>query len=82
MNFYARHNEAGPLTAAIHITLNRRGLHCYDLIIGGAEVTVQFPLHVFLNLEHRENGSDDAEVIMKFNPTALKFRTCKSVTDW
>ena len=37
---------------------------------------------MFLNPEHRENGGDDAEVVMRFKPTALKFRTNKSMTDW
>ena len=79
---YSRHGETGPLTAALHMTLNKRGLHQYDLIIGGEEVTAQFPLHMFLNLEHRENGSDDAKVVMRFKPMALNFRPNKSMTDW
>ena len=79
---YCRHNKTGPLTAAIHMTLNKRGLHQYDLIIGGEEVTAQFPLHKFLNLEHRENGSDQAKVVIMFKPTALSFRPNKSMTDW
>ena len=81
-NLYSRYNEGGPLTAVVHMTLNRRGLNKYDLILGGAEVTAQFPLHKFLNLEHRENGSDDPEVVMNFKSTALTFRSNKSMTDW
>ena len=64
------------------MTLNRRGLHQYDLIIGGEETTAQFPLHKFLNLEHRENSSDQAEVVIMFKPMALSFRPNKSMTDW
>ena len=64
------------------MTLNRRGLNKYDLILGGVEVTAQFPLHKFLNLEHRKNGSDDAEVVMKFKLTALTLKPNKSVTAW
>ena len=66
----------------VHMTLNRRGLNNYDIILGGTEVNTKFPLHKFLNLEHRKNSSDDAEVIMKFKPTALKFKSNKSVTPW
>ena len=79
---YSRQGETGPLTTALHMTLNKKGLHQYDLIIGGEEVTAQFPLHKFLNLEHRENGSDQAEVIITLKPMALSFRPNKSITDW
>ena len=36
------------------MTLNRRGLNNYDIILGGVEVTAKFPLHKFLNLEDRK----------------------------
>ena len=62
------------------MTLSHRGLNNYDIILGGAEVTAKFPLHKFLNLEHRKNSSDDAEVIMKFKPMALTFKSNKSTT--
>ena len=64
------------------MTLNKRGLNQYDLIIGGEETTAQFPLHKFLNLEHRENGSDQAEVIITFKPMDISFRPNKSMTSW
>ena len=81
-DFTIRYNDSGPLTAATHFTIGRDGIRTYHMIIGGAEITVQFPLASLFSLEERTNGPDSAEVSIKLNPAAVIFLPNQSVTDW
>ena len=81
-DFTIRYNDSGPLTAATHFTIGHDGIRTYHMIIGGAEITVQFPLASLFSLEERTNGPDSAEVSIKLNPAAVIFLPNQSVTDW
>ena len=45
-------------------------------------IHAKFPIKKFLNLENRENGSDNAVVSVSFNPSAISFPSNKTVTSW
>ena len=64
------------------MTLIRAGLKSYDIIMEGAKFTARFQLNMFLNLEERTNGNDEAEVILKIKPAAVNFITNKSISAW
>ena len=51
-------------------------------MVGGGEIIAKFPVKNFLNLEDRENGSDNSEVSVSIKPTAIDFPPNKSVTQW
>ena len=61
-------------------------LHCgvgaFNLIIGGADIKVKFPLKNLLQLEDRESGDDMAEVKLEMKPSAINFPPNKCVTNW
>ena len=77
-----RYNEAGPLRCAIHLELEKGGMVAFNLVVGGGEINAKFPVKNFLNLEDRENGSDNSEVSVSIKPTAIDFPPNKSVTHW
>ena len=54
----------------------------FNLVVGGGEMNAKFPVMNFLNLEDRENGSDNSEVSVTIRPTAIDFPPNKSVTNW
>ena len=77
-----RYTESGPLRAAVHMELERGGVTTFNIIVGGQVILAKFPIKRFLNMEDRDNGSDEALVTLKIDPSAIAFPPGKTVTDW
>lgn len=70
------------MTAGLHVELNRDGPSATNLVVGGANKIVKFPISSFLHLEDRESGNDEALVELVINPPSINFPANKFVTDW
>ena len=70
------------MTAGLHVELNRDGPSATNLVLGGANKIVKFPISSFLHLEDRESGNDEALVELVINPPSINFPANKFVTDW
>ena len=70
------------MTAGLHVELSRDGPSATNLVVGGANKIVKFPLSSFLHLEDRESGNDEALVELVINPPSITFPANKFVTDW
>ena len=77
-----RYGMVSALTAALHIEWAPGGLSKYEILIGGPQTNVNFPLKSFLGLEARDQGADDAEVSFTFDPSSVIFMPNKSVSKW
>ena len=53
--------------------LENYGLICFNIIIGGQEIIARFPLSKFLHMEDRENGTDEALIMIKIDPPKIFF---------
>ena len=51
-------------------------------MVGGGELKIKFPIKAFLNLESRENGSDDSLVSMSVDPSSIRFEGNRSTSSW
>ena len=70
------------MTAGLHVELSRDGPSATNLVVGGANKTVKFPISTLLHLEDRESGNDEALVELVINPPTISFPANKFVTDW
>ena len=70
------------MTAGLHVELAPEGPTAINLVVGGANKTVKFPLSALLHLEDRESGSDESQVELVINPPAINFPANKFVTNW
>ena len=70
------------LTAALHVSWAPGGVCGFRFLIGGPITEVMFPVSKFLGLENREQGTNDAELSLSFDPASISFAENKSVSQW
>ena len=76
--------ETSPLvpTVAIWASVKSKKMTNYELILGGPDLNVFFPMSKFLGLDGKSQGSMDT-IISLTQPTAsLRFIKRNSVTEW
>ena len=77
-----RYNTNGPLRAGVHLIWGAGGLSSFSYIFGGEPVKKCFSLGNLLHLEERSNGSDEAQVEVIIDPTAVDIKSNFSVSEW
>ena len=70
------------LTAALHVSWAPGGVCGFRFLIGGPITEVMFPVSKFLGLENREQGTNEAELSLSFDPASVSFAENKSVSKW
>ena len=66
------------LTAALHVSWAPGGVCGFRFLIGGPITEVMFPVSKFLGLENREQGTNDAELSLNFDPASISFAENKA----
>ena len=77
-----RYGGVSSLTAAVHVAWSKGGASSYCFLLGGPRTEVKIPISAFLGLENREQGPNEAELLLAFDPASIEFADNKSVTNW